>query len=552
MRSIRTIVIIGVMAAATFLAAGCQKEEKGTVTLGVSIDNGRHAKVFIDKTNICWHNGDMVYVNSETCATSSAAADGSTANLVGVTGSASYRAIYPASLVEDATADISGTGGVQVKLPRVQNYEQDSYGDQKVVLPMGAYSDNTTLTFHSLCPLIKVVISSQMTQGFWLDSITVAATDTRLSGVGTATMNEITLDDPSDIATERAVSLAFNRSNRTKVERGDRNTYVYYIAAPAFVNKSVTITVWGNRGQYATFPKGSVSLQSNSISEVFLTVDHLDGEAGLNEGELLGLFSVSPTRWVHFSQGNLQYQPSTTIWRFAANQYDFVGGTTWDFENESGDIRVGNVYLNDNNSSEWSSNNYVVYPNYAGWLDLFGWGTGADPTFAEYLGDASSNSFVDWGVNAISNGGNMPDVWRTLSGAEWHYLFFERPGAGSRWGLATVCGMKGVILLPDLWSGMSITSGGENGYGQNTYNVTEWGVMQSAGAVFLPAAGERWYSDGEPTVSYSYVSDGKYWSSTVDEYNNPYYVCFNSDNGIGWPYTGNPAMGYSVRLVQDL
>ena len=51
------------------------------------------------------------------------------------------------------------------------------------------------------------------------------------------------------------------------------------------------------------------------------------------------MFSVSSTKQVHFSQGNLQYQASTNTWRFAEMQWDFVGGT--DFY--TGEL-FGNVY----------------------------------------------------------------------------------------------------------------------------------------------------------------------------------------------------------------
>ena len=37
------------------------------------------------------------------------------------------------------------------------------------------------------------------------------------------------------------------------------------------------------------------------------------------QGALSGLFSVSATQQVRFSQGNLQYQASTQTWKFAAN-----------------------------------------------------------------------------------------------------------------------------------------------------------------------------------------------------------------------------------------
>ena len=46
-----------------------------------------------------------------------------------------------------------------------------------------------------------------------------------------------------------------------------------------------------------------------------------------NTGELPGVFSVAEGRQVQFSQGNLQYQPSTATWRFAEHQYDMIGAT---------------------------------------------------------------------------------------------------------------------------------------------------------------------------------------------------------------------------------
>lgn len=58
------------------------------------------------------------------------------------------------------------------------------------------------------------------------------------------------------------------------------------------------------------------------------------------KGKLPGAFSVSATKQVWFSQGNLQYQADNgdggSTWRFAINQYDFVGDATH-----------GNVYEKD-------------------------------------------------------------------------------------------------------------------------------------------------------------------------------------------------------------
>ena len=43
------------------------------------------------------------------------------------------------------------------------------------------------------------------------------------------------------------------------------------------------------------------------------------------DGVLNGIFSVSATKKVRFTRGNLQYQASTNLWRFAEHQYDYVG-----------------------------------------------------------------------------------------------------------------------------------------------------------------------------------------------------------------------------------
>ena len=50
-------------------------------------------------------------------------------------------------------------------------------------------------------------------------------------------------------------------------------------------------------------------------------------------GAINGLFSVSGSRQVYFSRGNLQYQASTNTWRFAEHQYDYIGNPS--LKNES-------------------------------------------------------------------------------------------------------------------------------------------------------------------------------------------------------------------------
>lgn len=228
-----------------------------------------------------------------------------------------------------------------------------------------------------------------------------------------------------------------------------------------------------------------------------------------SNGALPGLFTInSEGLRVQFSQGNLQYQASTNTWRFAEHQFDIVGDAT-----------AGNVYDNG-----VKSNNELISNEYNGWIDLFGWGTGTTPTLSskdtkDYL------TYHEWGNNPIQNCSST--TWRVLTNDEYVYLFHDRANATKLFGLGSVNGVNGIILLPDDWSSpsdltftASTTRGLEwNGtyyfnekadnYTHNTYSLEEWTKMESAGAVFLPAAG---YREGTMVSLVGKAID--YWSAT--------------------------------------
>ena len=248
----------------------------------------------------------------------------------------------------------------------------------------------------------------------------------------------------------------------------------------------------------------------------------------IQDGAILAEFSVSDSTKVYFSQGNLQYQASSKTWRFAEHQFDIVG-----FDNKN------------------------ISEKYNGWIDLFGWGTsgynGKNPymtstNYSDYgdgYNDIAGTSY-DWGVyNKISNGGNSAGMWRTLTSSEWYYLISGRAQAGRLMGQGRVNNVNGLILLPDGWetpSSVKFTYDPGN-YSTNVYSLDEWAVMESYGAVFLPAAGYRRGTDVGDVGSYGY-----YWSSSADGY--AYYLYFLSYGvytGSGYRYDG-----LSVRLVQDV
>jgi hypothetical protein len=145
------------------------------------------------------------------------------------------------------------------------------------------------------------------------------------------------------------------------------------------------------------------------------------------EGALKGKFTVNANGdQVVFSKGNLQYQ--------AVSETD---GGTWKFADKQ------TTFLD-------KGPNIAISGTNRGWIDLFGWGTGDNPTNAS-TDNADYSTFVDWGNNMVSNGGNAAGLWRTLTADEWMYIFHGRRDADQLIGTGTVNGVKGVILLPDKW-----------------------------------------------------------------------------------------------------
>lgn len=241
----------------------------------------------------------------------------------------------------------------------------------------------------------------------------------------------------------------------------------------------------------------------------------------------------------------MQYQASTDTWRFAEHQYDYIG-----------------------------EDNANVSETYDGWIDLFAFATSGyehgggvtqpwrwvyDPTQYYAYGDShysleDQTGQADWGYNAISNGGNQTGQWRTLTSDEFCYLLYQRPtGSGLRFCKAIVDGTNGVILFPQSWiqDYYPFASYNESvSYSMNVLTLQDWELVESYGAVFLPAAGFRYaYSINE--VNWS----GNYWCSTpfFENGGSPDYAgadCFAEDYSGGCGY-GYRCIGYSVRLVCD-
>ncbi|MCR4964317.1 MAG: hypothetical protein K6A41_01520 [Bacteroidales bacterium] len=261
-------------------------------------------------------------------------------------------------------------------------------------------------------------------------------------------------------------------------------------------------------------------------------------------GGLSGEFSISPTQKIVFSQGNLQYQASTGLWRFADKQYQTIG-----------------------------QNNTQISATYNGWIDLFGWATSGWNNGSKYYkpyevamngcvscgydygptdGELYNFSLIDdyansdWGIyNPISNGGNQAGLWRTLSKDEWSYILKERANASELHTLGYIDTIKGLIVLPDNWE-QPVSCVGLT----DTYTLEQWKDMEEAGAVFLPCGGMR-----HGYELWQHNNFGDYWTSTGigGFYPSAYDLTFNfssftcSEGGRIDRY-----YGLSVRLVHVL
>ena len=269
-------------------------------------------------------------------------------------------------------------------------------------------------------------------------------------------------------------------------------------------------------------------------------------------------YKVSDSTSVYFSQGNLQFTTQGShktadstakgTWRFAENQYDYIGST-----------------------------NKETSETYDGWIDLFGWGTSGwnskttcyqpwsttTTNSYYYPGGSSSNDLTgtyanaDWGVyNAISNGGDEPNKWRTLTTSEWQYLF-----KNNKWTFGYINdGTNSYLcfmLIPETFTapeGTTVTvvstttsSTSANAFvpSANNYTTEQFASLEQLGVVALPCGGSR---------SGSSMSDvgtgGHYWSSSAYDSELAYEFYFYSTH-VYSDYSNIRFDGMSVRLVQD-
>ena len=242
-------------------------------------------------------------------------------------------------------------------------------------------------------------------------------------------------------------------------------------------------------------------------------------------GKRIGVFSVAKEKQVSFSQGNLQYTQSKNQWRFADNQYDYIG---------TDNVKDGAL---------------------ADRIDLFGWsgkdskapwGVSTSTTASDYAGE-----FLDWGTNVVQ--GDAAGIWRTLSKEEWEYLRYNRKNAENLIAIAEVNGVNGLIILPDDWVspddvnfklGFSEDCGVEHYASYQVIDIDVLHKMEQCGAVFLPAACRR---IGTKVDCIHYGS--RCWTAAMNGIDKAFYFYLTSCSA--GTSQGERTSAHSVRLVHD-
>lgn len=233
---------------------------------------------------------------------------------------------------------------------------------------------------------------------------------------------------------------------------------------------------------------------------------------------LTGNFSVSATRKVKFSPANLRYTVATKQWSFFEHQYD-CGANTY----------TGN-HDNEISLFTWGKGGWSIIPN----------------TNSYYEPEEDIQGTVhDWGTGK----------WRSLTYPEWKYLLYCRKITDDNVGFARaqVADHKGIIIFPDGYSG-STSGTGISRYSEDfpSANIptSDWTAMETAGVVFLPAAGSR-----NSYTSITYVNQRvRYWTASYypDTNDNSYCIIVEDSDSDNDGKKYSRGMGLSVRLVTDV
>lgn len=451
------------------------------------------------KYDILWQQGDRIFVKSEsgsdtfTLSDGAGTTKGSFTQDSGTALSGTAEAFSPASLIKD---------GAPV-WPAVQTAGQETPVYSRKVLSGSSSED---FAFSSPGAILQIVFGTP-TADVILKSIEIKDGTKTLSGpftVGSDGCAEITATDKAGITLDLGDGVPVGRA-----------VQIFNIAIPAGKYEDLTLIFNPDEEHFPCEMHSSTlpELKRNTVCRIAISNVIFYPSIAIR-----GKFSVSPTKKVRFSPGNLRYSVTTEKWSFFENQYDCGSSSFSGHQNE---------------------------------ISLFTWGYGSwstNPETKEYLNKTGSLSTEqDWGY-VFGNKG-----WRTLSVEECFYLFSYNGKFGNydndtrrgkyAYGVTVMGKDNCLILYPDGYAGEKVSNGNTSTYNDSV----KWAEAQDAGVVCLPAAGIR---SGSSLNSVG--NTGGYWTtSSPGSQTDAFEVHFDYNNVY---YTGGIVgreSGLSVRLVID-
>ena len=405
-------------------------------------------------------------------------------------------AVFPASIVAADAANYGQTGTrLDVTLPG--SYAIADVSGEKTLCPMiAANTSGEDWTFKQLCGMLRLTVNNIPADATYLE---IDFNDIKVQGnfavpktvtPGTSFIQTTKTSGTDDIITITGLT-------------GVASSYDINLPLPVGTYYNVNVTAY-NSSDVAllavTRPmkEGSVSYAASRANGRRTTA------------RLHGLFSVGASSKVDFAFGNLQAytfnKGSNWTWRFAQNQWDYIG--------ESNNIISGNGTTSSNGSLDlfgWVGASNTKWSGELGTTlnaAMYGVSRSTTTNNSDYYGDVAGEALKsDWG-NTISSS------WSTPTLDEWAYVFGTRTTpSGIRYAYATVSDVNGVIILPDDWSSSyhTLTQTNKNApFTSNVVSAEDWANdFEPHGAVFLPAAGHR-YVGGVVNST----SNGYYWSAT--------------------------------------
>ncbi len=308
----------------------------------------------------------------------------------------------------------------------------------------------------------------------------------------------------------------------------------------------------GQNGQDGESIFTNITYDANSVTFTLsdgttITIPRSNGTGGtihnvpIIDGAIIAEFSVSDSTKIYFSMGNLQFQPSLGMhmcaddtmrqgtFRFASRQYYYLG--------QRGAATLPNMWIDCfcfgqsgyNQTEPWyyknslTSSEASTAPRYRERQSLIG---------------GYANYDIGW-FNAISNGGNEPNIWRLPTKSEIDYLLNNRIDATYLHFVATVGDQEGIVILPDNWSNSELNYNLNTSVASNQYSTSQWALWEAEGAIFIPA-NMYWTSTYGTSNDKAWIYN---WRSIIQQ--ESYYTANSTPNSYHISYG-------SVRLVKDV